>query len=391
MTKGEVVNLRKGRSISTAPKLILVSAVFAAAVFGQTTPRPQLAEEAYKDIRLLKGMPVDQFLDAMGFFSAATNLNCIDCHGTAAAGDWSLYAQNTPKKTIARQMIVMTQTLNKANFGGGRAVTCYTCHRGAQHPDATPSLVIQNSAPIPDPDEFEVSGTPAPGTPTADEVFGKYLQALGGAAELTKVKSFVLHGDYNGFDTDFEKRQIEIFGKAPNERAFVVHYRGGDSFTTFDGNQGWIAEADKPVPLIQLTTGGLEGIKVDGTTLFPAGIRQLRKDWKVGMTQIDDKDVVVVEGKGDSKTPLKLYFDKSSGLLVRLLRYSQTAVGTVPAQFDFDDYRAVPGTSVKMPWKLTATWVDGRSTTDVSSIDVNPAIPDSTFAKPTLPVKTGAH
>lgn len=382
----------RGRSMSIAPKAIVLCAAFVTAVAGQTNaPGPQMSEEAYKDIRLLKGMPVDQFLDAMGFFSAATNLNCIDCHGTAAGGDWSLYARDTPKKTIARQMIVMTQNLNKANFGGGHAVTCYTCHRGAQRPDAIPSLVIQNSAPIPDPDEFEVSGAPVSGTPSADQVFGKYLQALGGSEELAKLKSFVLHGDYNGFDTDFEKRQIEVYGKAPGERAFVVHYRGGDSLTTFDGKQGWIAEADKPVPLIELTTGALEGIRVDGTVLFAGGIRQLRKDWKVGMTQIDDKDVVVAEGTGESKTPLKLYFDKDSGLLVRLLRYSQTAVGTVPAQFDFDDYRAVPGTAVKMPWKLTATWVDGRSITNVSGIDVNPAIPESRFAKPALPAKAGAR
>ena len=319
------MHFNKGRSFWIAPKITLLCVGFVTTVFGQNTAaRLPMSEEAYKDIRLLKGMPVDQFLDAMGFFSAATNLNCIDCHGTAAGGDWSLYAKDTPKKTIARQMIVMTQNLNKANFGGGHAVTCYTCHRGAQRPDAIPSLVIQNSAPIPDPDEFEVSGTPVSGTPSADQVFGKYLQALGGSEELAKLKSFVLHGDYNGFDTDFEKRQIEVLWKGAGERAFVVHYRGGDSFTTFDGKQGWIAEADKPVPLIQLTTGEPSKASSDGTACLPGACSQLRKDWKVGMTQIDDKDVVVAEGTGESKTSLKLYFDKDSGLLVRLLRYSQT-------------------------------------------------------------------
>ena len=81
-------------------KMIMLCVAIATAAMGQTTgAKPQMAEDVYKDIRLLKGMPVDQFLDTMGFFSASTNLNCIDCHGTAAGGDWSRYADDTPKKT----------------------------------------------------------------------------------------------------------------------------------------------------------------------------------------------------------------------------------------------------------------------------------------------------
>ncbi len=385
------MNVTERRSFSKALIVILLCVASATTIFAQaTTPRPQMAEDVYKDIRVLKGMPVDQFLDTMGFFSASTNLNCIDCHGIAAAGDWNLYAKDAPKKTITRRMIVMVQELNKANFGGGRAVTCFTCHRGDMHPLTTPSLLIQNSAPILDPNEFEVDYA-TQGAPSADQVFSKYLQALGGTQELAKLTSAVLHGEYEGFDTDFEKRTIEIYAKAPGRRAVVIHYRGGDSINTYDGRDGWIAEADKPVPLIQLTGGGLEGAKVDAETLSPAGLRQLRSEWKIGLTAIGDQEVVVAEGSGDGKSPLKLYFDKNSGLLVRLVRYSELPVGRIPAQFDFDDYRVVPGTGVKLPYKLTATWVDGRSTTRVSSVDVNPAIPDSRFVKPSLPATAGAR
>jgi photosynthetic reaction center cytochrome c subunit len=391
MGKGALLNTIKRRSLPIGSKMIMLCFAIATAAMGQTAgAKPQLAEDVYKDIRLLKGMPVDQFLDTMGFFSASTNFNCIDCHGTAAGGDWSRYADDTPKKTIARRMIAMVQELNRANFGGRRIVTCYTCHRGDMNPQGTPSLAVQNSAPISDPNEFEVDRA-TQGAPSPDEVFGKYLQAVGGAQALAKLTSLVLHGEYEGFDTDFEKRAVEIFAKAPDRRAVVIHYRGGDSFTTYDGREGWIAEADKPVPLIQLTAGGLEGARVDAVAVFAAGLRQLRNEWKIGYTAIGDQDVVVAEGSGDGKSPLKLYFDKNSGLLVRLVRYSQLAVGRVPAQFDFDDYRGVPGTGVKLPYRLVATWVDGRSTTKVTSIDVNPAIPDSRFVKPSSPDKAGAR
>jgi hypothetical protein len=62
-------------------------------------------------------MPVDQFLDTMGFFSASTNLNCIDCHGAAAGGDssvsprdsiWELLRPPSPKTLSHRRRLVFT-------------------------------------------------------------------------------------------------------------------------------------------------------------------------------------------------------------------------------------------------------------------------------------------
>ena len=60
--------------------------------------RPQLAEEAFKDIQILRGIPVDEFMDTMGFISASLSLNCTDCHGPGAASSWASYADNTPLK-----------------------------------------------------------------------------------------------------------------------------------------------------------------------------------------------------------------------------------------------------------------------------------------------------
>lgn len=115
---------------------VVLLVLSAALAFGQAqpAPKPQMADEVYKDIRLLKGLTVDQFLDTMGFFSASTNMNCIDCHGLPAAGDQKHYADDTKLKTKARMMIGMMQAINRQNFGGKSVVTCYTCHRGGEGP-----------------------------------------------------------------------------------------------------------------------------------------------------------------------------------------------------------------------------------------------------------------
>ena len=59
---------------------------------GQTAPPKQLmSEQAFKNVTVLKGIPVDEFMDTMGFISASTNYNCIDCHvEPRVEGDLSL-------------------------------------------------------------------------------------------------------------------------------------------------------------------------------------------------------------------------------------------------------------------------------------------------------------
>src|SRR3978361_1678149 len=80
-----------------------------------------LSEQAFKNVTVLKGIPVDEFMDTMGFISASTNYNCTDCHvEPKVEGDWSVYAEETPRKATARRMILMVAAINKTNFGGAR-------------------------------------------------------------------------------------------------------------------------------------------------------------------------------------------------------------------------------------------------------------------------------
>jgi hypothetical protein len=346
----------------------------------QQGQRPQMAEEVFKNIQLFKGVPVDEFMDTMGFFSASTTLNCIDCHGAAAGGNWEHYADETAMKAKARRMILMVRTLNKDNFAGMNAVTCYTCHRGDMKPNTTPSLAVQYSSPTFDPNEMELTEQSAD-VPSPDQIFDKYIQALGGAQRLGTLTSFVAKGTYYGYDSELEEVPIEIYARTPDQRTTVIHLRSGLSTTAFDGRAGWIAELDKPVPFIQLTGGELDGARVDAAIAFPARLKQVRASWRTGPASIDDRDVILAEGTGGGQPqPVKLYFDKSSGLLLRQVRYVQVPMGRVPVQFDYDDYRDVAG--IRMPFKMIATWVDGRSTIKLTDVQRNAAIDASRFGKP---------
>ena len=347
-------------------------------------PKTQMSEDAFKNIQVLRGIPVNEFMGTMGFFSAALGMNCTDCHVTESAGDWNRYADDTPLKNTARRMVLMENLINRADFGNDRMVTCYTCHRGVQHPEVTPSLAEQYGTPPPaDPDRIDVlPNTPPDTSAAAEQILDKYIQAIGGAQQLAKITSFTAKGTYSGFDTDFQKIPTEISAKAPNQRSVTNHLSGGDNTTAFDGNEAWLAGADRPVPLITFTGGDLDGARLDAQLCFPASIKQDLSKWHAGFppVTIEDRSVQVVEGTAPGGTHVKLYFDKQSGLLVRQTRIMDTTVGFIPLDVDYSDYRAVSG--VKMPFKWTTTWVDGQSTTELSEIQANAAVAAAKFTKP---------
>ena len=360
-----------------------------APAFGQAAPAKQLmSEQAFKNVTVLKGIPVDEFMDTMGFISASTNLNCIDCHvESKVEGDWSAYAQDTPRKVTARKMILMVNSINKTNFGGARVVSCYTCHRNIQGaPKVTPSLAEQyGEPPTPDPNEVEIKKQD-PEASSATQVFDKYLQAVGGAQKAAGLTSIVFKGSYHGYAE--AKVPVEIYAKAPNQRTMIVHTESGDRTTTCDGTNGWMAAPamDKPFPVITFTAGDLDGVRLDAVLSFPAGIKQAMTKPVVGSSSIDDKDVVVVQGTATGgRSSVKLYFDKQSSLLVRQVRYADTILGRVPVQVDYSDYRDVAGAGVKLPFHVITTWTDGRSDVQLTSAAMNVAIDAAKFKQPLPP------
>jgi outer membrane lipoprotein-sorting protein len=275
-------------------------------------------------------------------------------------------------------MMLMVAGINKNNFKGAPAVTCYTCHRGDQKPKVIPSLTIQYGVPLEDPNEVDIFRDPS--APSVDQILDKYIQAIGGTQRVGNLTSYAAKGTYEGYDTDHAKVPVDIYAKAPNQRASIVHALFGDKVQIYDGRAGWVSSADKPMPLMTLTGGNLEGAKVEALATFPTRIRQAFSQWKVGSTAIEDVEVYVVQGSNAGQTPVNLYFDQKSGLLVRLVRFVATPIGTVPTQIDYSDYRDVSG--VKVPFKIISTWTDGQTTVELSQVQLNTTVDAARFARP---------
>ena len=352
--------------------------------------KPLLSEQAFKNVRVLRGIPVKEFMETMGFFAASLALNCSDCHSQASASNWANYADDTPLKQATLRMVLMVNAINRANFAGAPAVTCYTCHRGSQRPKVIPSLAQQYAAP-PDEDPDEVvplAVVQRPGM-TAEQILDKYIQAVGGAAALAKLTSFTAKGTYEGYDSDFEKVPVDVYAKAPNQRATLIHMRAGDSSTIVDGREAWAAgPADlTPVAVISLVSAAFESARIDAQLAFPGQVKQVLTDWRAGFPPltIDDSPVDVIEGKTPEGSGVKLYFDRKTGFLVRSVRYSKTVVGINPISVTYSNYKDVPGLGIKLPYNWVLTWTNGRGTYEMSSLEPNVAIPAARFGRPAPP------
>jgi hypothetical protein len=88
----------------------------------------------------------------------------------------------------------------------------------------------------------------------------------------------------------------------------------------------------------------------------------------------------MVIGNKPGKPPLRFFFDKESGLLLRTVRYTETPLGRNPTQVDYADYRSEGG--VKIPFQWTVARPLGRFTIQVSDVQQNVAIDDAKFQKP---------
>jgi hypothetical protein len=356
----------------------------AAAPAQNTQERVPITDEVFKNIQLLKGIPVDTFFDAMGMFANAMGNDCTFCHVSKAYFDKAAFAEQTPRMMRARQMIVMMNAINKQYFGGQTRVTCYTCHAGSQSPRADPSFLAQYGTPIEDPN---VRDFPTDQRIMANQVFDKYIQAVGGADRIAKFTSYVAKGTYAGFDTSFDKVQMELYGKAPAQQTMVVHLGIGASTRTFDGRNGWMAGPDTPLPLVTLTEGNLDRARLEAMVAFPStALLKAFPQWRGGRTAIDDQEVIVLQGSSDGQPVANFYFD-NAGLLIRFIRWTRTPVGFVPTEVSYSDYRDVAG--VKVPFKRIVTQTYLQMTVELSDVQPNARVDDARFARP-APVKPAA-
>ncbi len=333
------------------------------------------AEQFYKSIKVLNGVPADQVIEAMHQIRAALGVNCEFCHE-----DPDRAADTKEAKETARQMMRMVMDINKNNFKGQQEVTCYTCHRGRAVPMTTVPLPAVEKGEGPEPQ----------GLPPADQILSKYVQALGGEQAIRKIASRIITGTQfiptGPGGTVPVPAMIERSQKAPN---LVVNVYRTPTYTIadgFDGSKAWSQDlrgrVSEPGATDQMRA------KRDADLYLPLDLKQTYTQMQVrGVENVNGHDAYVVIARPQGDRVERLYFDVQTGLLVRKWSSLATPVGEAPFQVDYDDYRDT-GSGVKFPYLIVMNPANARAepsttaTIRVAKVQDNAPLDSSKFAKP---------
>jgi hypothetical protein len=356
---------------STVAVLGVLELLSSGTVRAQTPPRlyrtyGQKASEVYKNIQVLKDIDSTELIPVMQYMAESLGVGCDFCH-VATGSD----KDDKAMKVKARKMIRMTREINKNHFDGEMSVSCTVCHRGSELPAF--ALTI--------PDERSTRTTTTQSStslPTADQILDKYLQAVGGAGALQRISSRVEKGISISGDRKFPH---EIYSQAPDKRISITHQPDGDAMTGFNGTSAWIEITAPNPPGRDLTPSETAAARLDADLKFALNARRVLGGAKVLAAEtIDGKPMYVVSGKPETMKPMRLYFDQQTGLLARVLRYSEVPLGFTPVQMDYSDYREVDG--VKIPFRRTTSRPSGRSTVQIETVEQNVAIEAARFKRP---------
>ncbi len=335
------------------------------------------AEQAFKNIQVLKGMPESQVIGAMAYMEASLGAkDCEYCHVKTGEYTWEWDKDDKQKKQTARKMVQMVLDINKTSFNGRPEVTCYTCHQGHEHPVAVPSLPLPAA-------EAELP-RPSGRFPTPNELVDKYVQAIGGKETVAKFNALVLKGTQTG--EDGSPRQVEVYWKSPGKVASSVSTPGGTFAQGFDGTAGW---TQMPNGTREMSPAEVVRMKNIAGAYDPIKLREPYPRMRLmAKEKVDGREAWVLRAQGSDNRFDKLYFDAESGLLVRKVSMTPTMIGTIPDQIDFGDYRETGG--IRLPFSIRVVGLNSRGTWEqkFSTVQSDPAIEDSRFAKPAADNKT---
>jgi Photosynthetic reaction centre cytochrome C subunit len=362
---------------SSAPAILFIAARPAASPAKPLASAERKVEQVEKNIKVLNGTPQAQLFPTMRFMSASLGVSCEYCHA-AKDGNFDFASDEKESKRVARDMIKMTMVANKTTFGGKSEVSCFTCHQGQVTPKNLPGLPVPHldaaGAPT------AASPSPTPALPRADAIFNKYFVAIGADAAAGKIHSCAVHGSVvnaSGSTGTYEAAQV-----IPGKVYETIITSRGRSARVINHNRAWEKTPYEIHPL--------EGLQLEDTSLAlplsaTIGLRgNYVKAETTKMDQINDHQAYVVTATRTDGKRERLYFDAENNLLLRRISNTNTVIGVIQEETDYEDYREIEG--VKLPTTIRVATVDSlnpTSTRKLESIELNVPIDDAKFAPPT--------
>jgi hypothetical protein len=340
--------------------------------------QPGSAGEKRPKLEVLQSLPEAQLFPLMNLVATSLGVRCDYCHVQANpdlsrtpsnVGGWVWDRDDKLTKRRAREMMKMVIDLNASRFRGEAKVTCYTCHRGATQPSRLPTL------PPPHPG---ASRTPSPTPlPSADRVWAAYVAAVGARDTAAPGTGMIIRGWDDRPEGRYGKFEITVAG---SDRYRIT--LTGPELTLSQGLYGEVAWGVANNAVQQFSSPA-DVARMPRIAMRYRPLKEQPPNLRtVGIERVDDRDTYVLQGKVDSITTQRSYFDVVTGLLRREITTTETLLVPLEEQVDYDDYRDVGG--VQMPFRVRISDGAPYSTTTRTILEIRRNVPvaDTLFRPP---------
>jgi hypothetical protein len=357
----------------------VLALILPAAVAAQ---QPGSAGEKRPKLEVLQSLPEAQLFPLMNLVATSLGVRCDYCHVQANpdlsrtpsnVGGWIWDRDDKLTKRRAREMMKMVVELNASRFRGEAKVTCYTCHRGATQPSRLPAL-----PPPPDPGGAR---TPSPTPlPSADRVWAAYVAAVGASDAAAPGTGMIIRGWDDRPEGRYGKFEIMVAG-ADRYRITLM----GPDLTLKQGLYGDVAWGVANTG-VQSLSSPADVARMRRIAMRYRPLKEQPPNLRtVGIERLDDHDAYVLQGKFDSLTTRRSYFDVITGLLRREITTTETLLVPLEEQVDYDDYRDVAG--VQMPFRVRISSGAPYDLTTRTILEIRRSVPvaDTLFRPPPTP------
>lgn len=200
---------------------------------------------------------------------------------------------------------------------------------------------------------------------TAEKVFSKYIEAIGGKNAVEKVESVVMKADaeIQGMTLNLESKQTT---KGKSSQAISMNGSVMNK-NVFDGESGFVMAQGQKMPYNEEQ---IEAAKADATPFPELTVGDARLN---GIEQVDGKDAYVVMMDENNKN----FYSVESGLKIKSVKTVNQGGQSMSIPTMFSDYRTVEG--VKFPFMIAQSMGPQSFEFKVSEILVNEGVSEEDF------------
>ena len=214
-----------------------------------------------------------------------------------------------------------------------------------------------------------VKAMEAPSDMTGMDVINRYIEAIGGKDNLSKIKDVT---QKSSMTVQGMKLEMLVEQKAPDKMNNELRMNGNVlSKTVFDGEK---AKSKGPAGVSEVTGDALQDLKIESTMNAELMFDKLGIGVELaGADEVDGNPAWKVKIKMPSGNNVMEYYDQQSGLKVK----STSTQGQASVTTLYSDYREVNG--VLFPFKVKQSLGTQSVDIETTSIEINKGIDDSVF------------